>query len=366
MGCRSRMRSRWLEIGRRGSCASEARTTWPVASSATGRSRMALQSAVLGVGAYLVIQHEATGWHHYRGLDPGGPRAVANRSCDRQLEGVCRCPAGLAAAAAIRRRCRQPPRGSRAHPGASFNVERRASLRPARRSSSCTTSLSRESWQRGRRHRAERIRQVVAGARDRRRMAAGARLRPARRRHDRPVGRPRSSAGISAICRRTSSCSRARSPRTSPASSPMPPAEDMIAAAKAAGVHELIVICLTATRRGSASRAAAVRRTAPAHRAGPRALRRSVPGRARRAQLQSRRGGRGGAHPGHTGVRERAGIMVVVAHRSSALPASIRCLSWPMAACRHSARRTRFCDGVVGARAPRRAAQDRSPELAGE
>ena len=52
--------------------------------------RMMLQSAVLAVGAYLVIHQEATGGHHHRGFDPERPRAGAGRSCDRALEGLCR------------------------------------------------------------------------------------------------------------------------------------------------------------------------------------------------------------------------------------------------------------------------------------
>ena len=53
-------------------------------------------------------------------------------------------------------------------------------------------------------------------------------------------------------------------------------------------------------RRGALGRAAA------AHRARARALRRSVPGRARRAELQSRQRGRGGAAPGASSTSRRA------------------------------------------------------------
>ena len=56
-------------------------------------------------------------------------------------------------------------------------------------------------------------------------------------------------------------------------------------------------------RRG---RHRALGRPAPARRAGPRALRRSVPGRARRAELQPRRRGRAGADAGDPAACARA------------------------------------------------------------
>ena len=82
-----------------------------------------------------------------------------------------------------------------------------------------------------RRHRAERLGQVVAGARPRRRLAAGARQGPARRRGARPVVAGRARPRISATCRRTSSCSPAPSRRTSRRFEPEPDAEQVIAAA---------------------------------------------------------------------------------------------------------------------------------------
>ena len=54
-------------------------------------------------------------------------------------------------------------------------------------------------------------------------------------------GSPTPSAATSATCRRTSSCSTARWPRTSPASKPDARPKAMIAAAKAAGAHEMIL-----------------------------------------------------------------------------------------------------------------------------
>ena len=54
-------------------------------------------------------------------------------------------------------------------------------------------------------------------------------------------GRPRSVGATSAICRRTSSCSPAQSPRTSAASIRLPISDTIIRAAKAADAHDLIV-----------------------------------------------------------------------------------------------------------------------------
>ena len=60
--------------------------------------RMALQSAMLGIGAYLVIKQEATGRHHHRRLDHLGAGAGAGRAGDRALAGLRRRPPELAAA----------------------------------------------------------------------------------------------------------------------------------------------------------------------------------------------------------------------------------------------------------------------------
>ena len=69
----------------------------PAASAACRKVlRMMLQSAVLGVGAYLVIQQRGDGRHHHRRLDPDLARAGAGRARDRQLEGLRRRPPELA------------------------------------------------------------------------------------------------------------------------------------------------------------------------------------------------------------------------------------------------------------------------------
>ena len=64
---------------------------------------MVLQSAVLGLGAYLVI-HRGDRRHHHRELDPDLARAGAGGAGDRQLEGLRRRPPELAAAERASRR----------------------------------------------------------------------------------------------------------------------------------------------------------------------------------------------------------------------------------------------------------------------
>ena len=57
--------------------------------------RMLLQSAVLGVGAYLVIDAGDRPGIIIASLDPDLARAGAGRTRDRQLEGLRRGPPGL-------------------------------------------------------------------------------------------------------------------------------------------------------------------------------------------------------------------------------------------------------------------------------
>ncbi len=74
--------------------------------------RLLLQSTILAVGAWLVINQQSTPGHHHRRLDPRRPRAGAGRSGNRQLARLRRRAAKLAAAfancSAICRRRAEP------------------------------------------------------------------------------------------------------------------------------------------------------------------------------------------------------------------------------------------------------------------
>ena len=186
--------------------------------------RMMLQSAVLAVGAYLVIHQEATAGiiiagsilsaralapvdlaiAHWKGF-------VAARQSWHRLNRLLEADAGVEradpAAGARRSGCR-----SRAS----------ASCRPAISGSSSRTSPSRSrpaaaSASSDRADRASRrwcARWSASGSRSAARCGSMARRSTS--------GRPTCSAATSAICRRTSNCSPARSRRTSAASIPRP------------------------------------------------------------------------------------------------------------------------------------------------
>ena len=63
--------------------------------------RLFLQSAILAVGAWLVIHQEFDGRHHYRRFDTRRPRVGAGRSRHRQLARLRRRAAELASAVAV-------------------------------------------------------------------------------------------------------------------------------------------------------------------------------------------------------------------------------------------------------------------------
>ncbi len=150
-----------------------------------------------------------------RGLDPARPAPCADRARDRRLAVVHLRPPGL----------EQPPRPCSATPeqaGADRPAPARAPrrrqrqwCRPSsrRRASQCSTSGSKPARRSA--SSADGLGQVVARPHPGRHLAAGA-GRPPRRRGARPVDRT-CGAATSATCRRTSCCSTAPSPRTSPA-----------------------------------------------------------------------------------------------------------------------------------------------------
>ena len=178
-----------------------------------------LQSGVLAVGAYLVIEQQATAGIiiagsilSARALAPV-ELAIANWrgfvGARQSWKRLTDCSAALPDAGRRRWRCRR-----RAPALSVEGVERRAAGRPE--ASSCRTSaFSLQGRQRPRHHRAERLGQDLRwrgcwSASGRRCAARSASTAP------RSInGRRKRSAGTSAICRRTSSCSPARWRRTS-------------------------------------------------------------------------------------------------------------------------------------------------------
>ena len=257
--------------------------------------RMMLQSAVLAVGAYLVIHQEATAGiiiagsilsaralapvdlaiAHWKGF------VAARQSWHRLSRLLEQIPAANA------QTLLQAPSKRLSVEGVSIVAAGRPARHRAGRQFRCRRRY------RYRRHRSERFGQVVAGARAGRRLDAGPRQGAARRRGARPVvvRRARSPHRLSAAGCRT--VRRHAWRRTSAASILRPTSDGIIAAAKEAGVHEMIIKMREGydTQIGEHGTALSAGQ-APARGAGARALRRSVPDRARRAEFQSRQRGR--------------------------------------------------------------------------
>ena len=128
---------------------------------------------------------------------------------------------------------------------------------------------------------------------------------------------------MSATCRKTWRCSTAPLPRTSPASRSRPTVGAIIAAAKAADVHERSILRLpegyeTRLGPGGLAMSAGQRQRIALARAlyrDPFLIVLDEPNSNLDAEGESR------AHPGIVGVRNRGGIAIVIAHRPSALAA---------------------------------------------
>ena len=186
--------------------------------------------------------------------------------------------------------------------------------------------LSRSARGRARHHRPERLGQVVAGARACRASGCRCAARSGSTARRSTSGRPRAGRTyrLSAAGRQLFAGTIAQNIARF---EPDAPSEAVICAAPRRPACMIsIVRCPTATRRGSARRDAAVGRPAAAHRARARALWRSVPGRARRAEFQSRCGRRRGPDRAPSWAFARA----AASSSSSPIdpapwPASIRC-----------------------------------------
>ena len=202
--------------------------------------------------------------HHHRQLDPDR-RARSRRSISRSPTGrLCRGAAELAAA----RRAAGAIAGPSAlqlplpAPRATLVVENVVRTRPgAQKLRGADVNFFLKAGQRARHRRPERLGQVFAGARAGRRMAARRAARPARRRGARSMvaGGARAAHRLSAAGRRA--VRRHVAENIARFSTTIRRSEAVIAAAKAAGVHELIVSLPEATNTQSAN---AARRSRPA------------------------------------------------------------------------------------------------------
>ena len=131
---------------------------------------------------------------------------------------------------------------------------------------------------------------------------------------------PERLAGISAICLRTLNCSTAPSPRTSVGSKLTPDAEAIIAAARAAGVHELIVRLPEGYETKIGETGAALSAGQRQRIALARALYRDpflVVLDEPNSNLDAE--GEEALTKAISGVRSRGGIVIVIAHRANAI-----------------------------------------------
>ena len=225
MGMSGRLTSRWSEANEKYLAGNQRASDVAGGLGAIAKVlRMMLQSAVLAVGAYLVIHQEATGGIIIAGSILSRPGAGAGRSRDRALERLRRRAPELAPPQQAAGTDAGGEHADLAGEPVEAAVGRGRQHRAAGRSAADRPGryFCGRGRQRRRRDRAERIGQVVAGARAGRRLDAVPRQGAARWCGARSVvvGRDRPPYRLSAAGRRIVRA--ARSPRTSPASIPKP------------------------------------------------------------------------------------------------------------------------------------------------
>ena len=324
MGMRRQAALRWQDVNSKYLAAHERASD--VASGLGGASkvfRSILQSAVLAVGAFLVINQEVNGWHHHRRFDPDGSSARAGRDRHRQLEGVRR---GSAVGPAARPFAQAAAQGGRASGAAgadrgagrsnSFMWPRR--IRGGRSSPTCRWSS----------HGGQAVGIIGPSGSGKSTLArALVGVWPRLARPDQLDNAALDQWSSEALGKHIGYLpqdvelfdgSIARNiARFDPQANPA----DVLEAAKAAGVHDLILSFPegygTKVGEGGVALSAGQRQT---NRTRPRALRQAVPGRARRALVKSRLRRRGSAHRSHRrACASAAASSVVVAHRPKAL-----------------------------------------------
>ena len=219
MGFGANLTSRWLATNER-YLAAQRRASDVIGGLASSSRvfRAILQSAILGLGAYLVIIGEVS----------AGAIIASSITSSRALAPI-ETAIGNWKAFVAARQSPAAPRGtvprSAARGGAARSAgtalcpdrrgRRRQRTRADRRRHRHECQLRAEGGRRGRHHRPERRRQVDARPRAGGRLADPARHRSGSTARRSINGRPRLAVAMSAICRRTSSSSTARSPTTS-------------------------------------------------------------------------------------------------------------------------------------------------------
>ncbi len=190
MGMAGRISKRWNELNRNYVAASGRASDVGGGLGAMSKVlRLLLQSAMLAVGAWLVINQQSTAGHHHRRLNPRRARACAGRSRDCQLARLRRRQAKLAAPVAAARPFPAADRPDAPQAAGAFagGAERsRGAARPTkdRLPGDQLYACRRQS---ARRDRADGVGKIFAGAHAGRSLDTGPRHGAARRRHTRSM-----------------------------------------------------------------------------------------------------------------------------------------------------------------------------------